>query len=188
MGELMISIRRLMVVLLLVILGGCSGVQVSHDYDPGADFRRLRTYALQDPVPEESRDYRETSPLLHKRIKRAITVELRQRGYRPAEAADFYVSYSYTRERQVESTPHSPFLLLDGGRAYRYSAVGVHYGTEIRQYDIGVLVIDIYDSRTDTLIWRGRGSQVDSRHVAPERLTEKVNEMVSQILSQFPPL
>lgn len=181
-------IRQLTIILLLAGLYGCSGVQVSHDYDPGADFRRLRTYTLQSPTQEEGGDYRETSPLLHKRIKQAIAVELQQRGYRPADPADFYIRYSYTRERQIEYTSHYPFFGLEGGRGYRYSSFGVLHGTEIRQYDIGVLVIDFYDSRTDSLIWRGRGSRVASRHVTPARLTEQINEMVGKILRQFPPL
>ncbi|MFN2354356.1 MAG: DUF4136 domain-containing protein [Desulfopila sp.] len=171
-------------------LTGCSGVQVSSDYDQEMSFTGLHTYTWRQPPEsfgEEDKDVRESDPLLHKRIVAAINRGMSERGYRRADPADMQVSYSYSVETRLESEPHSGYFGFGTGRYPYYGGLGVNVGSDIRQYDVGILVIDIYDSRSGSLMWRGKGSAITSTHSTPEKITAKVNTMVRGVLAQFPP-
>ena len=57
--------------LTLVLLAGCSSLQVSSDYDPGADFSQYKTFGWPtgDRPPE---DALAKNPLVAKRIEHSI--------------------------------------------------------------------------------------------------------------------
>jgi hypothetical protein len=59
--------------------------------------------------------------------------------------------------------------------------------TRVEQYEEGTLVIDFVDSPARRLVWRGAGTRRLSRDPQPDRLTQRVNEAVDDILAQFPP-
>lgn len=175
---------------LLWVLTGCSGIQVSSDYDQEMSFSGLHSYNWRHtPAPhgEEDKDVRESDPLLHKRIVAAINRDMDEKGYRRADPADIQVSYSYSIETRLESEPQTGYFGFGTGRYPYYGGLGVNMGSDIRQYDVGILVIDIYDGRSGSLMWRGKGSAITSTHSTPEKITEKVNAMVREILAQFPP-
>ena len=179
-------------VLAVLLLGmtGCSGVQVSSDYDQEMSFADLHTYTwrqFSEIRGENGKDVQESNPLLHKRIVVAIDRALGERGYRRADPADMQVSYSYSIETRLESEPHSGYFGFGTGRYPYFGGVGVNVGSDIRQYDVGILTIDLYDSRSDSLVWRGKGSAITSTHSTPEKITAKVNTMVREILAQYPP-
>lgn len=180
------------VVLAVLLLGmtGCSGVQVSSDYDQEMSFADLHTYTWRQSsgsLGENGKDVQKSNPLLHKRIVAAINRVMGARGYRRADPADMQVSYSYSIETRLESEPQSGYFGFGTGRYPYFGGVGVNMGSDIRQYDVGILTIDIYDSRSDSLMWRGKGSAMTSTHSTPEKITAKVNRMVREILAQFPP-
>ena len=59
--------------------------------------------------------------------------------------------------------------------------------TVVDQYEEGTLVIDLIDVAERRLVWRGSGTRRLSRDPQPDRLTQRVNEAVDEILAQFPP-
>ncbi|WP_136798676.1 MULTISPECIES: DUF4136 domain-containing protein [Desulfosediminicola] len=170
-----------------LLLGGCSTVRVNQDYKPGTNFSQYRSYHWQQPAASTSEDMRVQNPLLHERFQQAINAGLAGRGLFPG-APDFLVTYNYRIETRIQSEPYSTSVGYGYGRSYRYSGVAFGTGGMIRQYDVGILVIDFYDARTGALIWRGTGSEIVSSNPTPEKTTEFVNKMVSSILSQYPPI
>jgi hypothetical protein len=64
---------------------------------------------------------------------------------------------------------------------------GVGYNTGISDYEEGVLIIDIIDTRDDKVIWRGTGTRVVYEGSDPEKVSKIVNKSVSKILAKFPP-
>jgi hypothetical protein len=57
--------------------------------------------------------------------------------------------------------------------------------TYVENYTVGTLVVDMFDSRTKRLIWRGSASDVVSGK--PEKDEKKLNEAVSKMFDHFPP-
>ena len=59
---------------------------------------------------------------------------------------------------------------------------------DVYQYTQGTLVIDIVDAKTKTLVWRGSATgTVDGQQRSPEEMQQRVNNVVAQIMANFPP-
>jgi hypothetical protein len=48
-------------------------------------------------------------------------------------------------------------------------------------------MVDIIDSGSGDLLWRGTGTRTFVPHADPEKATKWINEIVQKILDQFPP-
>lgn len=174
-------------VILLALGSGCSRVQVSQDFRPGTDFSRYATYQWQVAEPLESSDPRVSNPLLRERFQQAIDRELVFRGLVSKSGADLQIAYTYTIMTRVESDPFGTTIGFGVGRHYRYGGIGFGTSGDVRQYDVGMLVIDIYETGSGSLLWRGSGSEIVTTHSSPEETTAFVRRMVSSIMQQFPP-
>ncbi len=172
---------------LLLLLNGCSGVQVSQDYRPGNDFSRLQSYRWKPMSTLESKDPRVDNPMLQERFRQAIDGTLAVRGYVQAASADFVVGYEYSVQSRLESDNFSTGLGYGWGSYDSFGGVGIRTGGGVRQYDVGVLVINFSDARTGEPLWRGTGTEMVTLHSTPEDTTTFVYRMVDSVLSQFPP-
>jgi hypothetical protein len=170
-----------------VFLTGCASVQVSHDYEEGRAFVEFHSYFWKSQEKELSGNAREDDPLLHKRLYSTINAVLAERGYRLNAEADFLVSYEYSIATRLESDPFSTSFGFGIGPRRHYGAFGIGTGSEVRQYDVGILIIDFFDPQTGALIWRGRGSETVSVHMSPQQTTAMVDRLVQAIIAQFPP-
>ncbi|HKJ66291.1 MAG TPA: DUF4136 domain-containing protein, partial [Desulfopila sp.] len=132
-------------------------------------------------------DVRANNPLLHKRFRQNIDRVLEEKGYQRAAVDDFLVDYNYSISTRMETEPFTTGFGFGIGSSRRYGGFGINTGYDIRQYDVGTLVVDIYDADSQELLWRGRGSEVISRHPTPEQNSEMVRLLVEAILAQFPP-
>lgn len=171
---------------MMLLLTGCSTVQVSQDYRD-TDFSRYRSYTWKTVTTgQEPNGTLLDNPLLHERFHKTIDKILALRGYSRKEPADFLVSYTFSIETRLESYPYGPRVGVGAGRRYRYGEIGFGY-LDINQYQVGILAVNFYDAASETVIWRGIGSERVDLHSTPEKTTELVDRLVSAVLSQFPP-
>jgi hypothetical protein len=168
-----------------VAVGGCSTVKVQTDYDPGADFARLQSYAwLPDPRPPTG-DPRIDSTLLDSRIRSAVDSQLATRGFRQVspDQADFLVAYHVALETKLDvDTIHHGYGY---GRGRWYG--GVSTSTRVSEYEQGTLLLDFVDPKTRQLLWRGSASARLRSKSSPEKSQERVNQAVAAMLKRFPP-
>ena len=126
--------------------------------------------------------------MLQERFYNAINQVLAARGFTlTTRHPDFLVSYDYSISTRLESVPDGSSLRFGYGRYYPYGGVGFGTAPVIQQYDVGTLAIDIYDSPSGGIIWRGTGSQIVTTPATPQESVASVFRMVSRILAQFPP-
>ena len=60
--------------------------------------------------------------------------------------------------------------------------------TTERRYEVGTLVIGMYDTEGERMIFMSSGSQtLSSRSLSPEQAQAQMNDVVAEILSDFPP-
>jgi len=180
-------------VLVLAALGtGCSSVRTQYDFDPGTDFSAWRSYAWYPSGPLPTGDPRLDSPLLRGRIEAAVDRTLGARGYTLVQdgTPDFYVNHHLSTEERLDvRTMNSTYV----GGPHRHRWRGAGWGgvgwteTVVDQYEEGTLVIDFVDVSVRRLVWRGSGTRRLSRDPQPDRVTQRVNEAVDEILAQFPP-
>ncbi len=146
---------------------------ITMEFDPAADFSRYRTFSLQDGQLN-SKNPALNSELVKKRIEAAIERDLAAKGLErgvPGKS-DLNVRYHFgsARKAQVERYPA-------GWRGWGTRVVKVPY-TE------GTLVIDLRDTGTRSLVWRGIARQDKSD---ANKLQEKLDDMVKKAFDKYPP-
>jgi hypothetical protein len=173
--------RPAFVILLLTVtllaVADCSGIKVATDHNREFDFSGLRSYAWLAASPDILRDPLVDTAILDRRVKRAVDEEMIKRGYvRTEEDPDFYISYHFGTESQVD-----------------VSACGYHYpesprcwGREVETYTYtkGTLVLDFVEADGLELVWRGYAT--GAIHDL-DRMDETIAEAVRKVLDRFPP-
>lgn len=171
-------------VLVILLLASCTSVRLGLDYDTSTDFTTFKTFAWHpESMKEDAKNLQ--NPLMDARIRTAIEETLMSKGYKKVvlDSADFLVGFHFSVEKKLDvNTMNATFGYSRYGRG---GAIG--YQTSVSEYDEGIIVIDIADVETKTLVWRGSGSRRVGTSKDPDKITEKVNQAVSEILSQFPP-
>jgi hypothetical protein len=186
------SASSLRIALLVAVGVACSSVRTHYDFDPRTDFAAWRTYAWYRSASAPSGDPRLDSELLHARIEAAVDRTLAAQGFAPVRdrPPDFYVNYHLSTEQRLDvRTIDRAYVGGPHGRRWAGAGWGGVGWTETRvdQYEEGTLVIDFVDASARRLAWRGSGTRRLARDFQPERVTERVNEAVEEILAQFPP-
>lgn len=185
--------KRLPIVLIFsfmaLLLSACSSIQVSQDYDKSTDFSQLKHYqwlpTKQQTKPKAS-NFETQNPLIAKRIIQAVEANLNAKGTPfNADKVDAYVTYHVSTKTRVRSSPVTTSVGF--GTYGRYGSVGFQTAPDIQQYEEGKLVIDIIDLKGQ-LLWRGTSSSIIQEHPTPEESTAKINEVVTKMLAQYPPM
>ncbi len=175
------KIRLLALLSPMLLLLGCVS-PTSYDFDHAAlgEMTAYRTFALDSRDARGEHQDVVLSPIVDRRLERAIERELLEKGFEKTSAApDFRVSFNtVTRTR----TRVSEF----GQPAFRGHPF---YGYRSRQFDIdeyeeGTFLINIVDTASGQLVWRGAYMQRLGWSAPDEAEAQKI---VHAILKDFPP-
>ena len=178
--------------ILAVALSGCgSGISVTSDWDPGVDFTTFHTFYVLDEASGGSG----IDQLTHNRIKASIGSHLQAKGMRPVDSekdADVGVGWQLTTdERSSFQTVSTGWGGYGWGRSgwYGGSSMGMSTSrtTETR-YEVGQLVIALFDEEKQEMIFTATGSKtLSSGSLTPEESQKRIDEAVAKILEKFPP-
>jgi uncharacterized protein YceK len=175
--------KNLMLLLsVCVAMAGCAtSSKVTYDYDTTANFSAMKTFnwmpATGNAVADE---------LLVKRIKNAVDVQLQAKGHTlAADNPDFNVAMEVSGKTTYGgSTGVGMSVGIPVGRG----TVSVGGGkSKAREKTEGTLVLDILDTKTRTLVWRATATAPVESGYSPEEQQLRINEMIAEMLSQFPP-
>lgn len=180
------TITRFFMPILALALAGCAH-QVRTEYDRGAEFDALETFAWRAPENAEVDDPILDSDLLDRRVGKTVTETLAGRGYRevPPEKADFVVTYHTAKDEKLRERSGFSFAFGTGYHHGYHSAI-VRTGPGSESYNEGALIIDVLipEDSGDRLIWRSWREARLSQEAFSE---ESVRAMVRSILDRFPP-
>lgn len=180
--------KRYTGLLLLMLLAGCSTVQVSQDFEPGIDYAGMSTFAWQHDTQPKTNDIRVDDPLLNQRIRTAIDTNLESRYTRvDRSSADFLVAYELAIRQKLKSEGTQSGIMIGGGSRGAFGGFGIGSGRPVETFDQGMLFIDVLEPKTGRLLWRGKGTDIVPEHADPEAITRQINELVQKILAKFPP-
>lgn len=185
------ALRLIFWLVVPVLAPGCATQPAAFDYDASVDFGQYRRWAwLPRPEAQPSGDPRIDNALTRKRIESAIARNLAAKGYAPSdtEAADFRVGYVVTIEKRPGSTTVGSSIGF--GRYGGGSGFGISIGGPARSlgdYEEGTLFIDVRDGNSDDLTWRGSSTSRLEQSATPEEAERKIDEIVGEILKNFPP-
>jgi hypothetical protein len=152
--------------------------QVSTDYDHTANFSQYHTYSWHQ--------VKTSNPLDVQRIKDAMDRDLSSKGWQMVPSGgNVSVAAVCATHNQQEYTSFYDGL---GGFGWRRGWGGGGFGettTTVQQIPVGTLVIDMYDTATKKLVWRGTVSETLSSK--PEKNTQKLDKAVNKLFEKFPP-
>src|ERR1700730_442289 len=150
--------------------------QVKSDYDHGANFGQYKTYSWEKVQTKD--------PLLVDRIKDAVNRTLAAKGWTlvPSGGDVEVFAIETTQNQQTLDTFYNGF---GGGR--RWGGFG-GFGdatTTTETYTVGTLVVDLFDAKTEKLIWRSSSS--DTLSDKADKNTKNLDKGVKKMFQHFPP-
>jgi Domain of unknown function (DUF4136) len=165
--------------LALLVLSGCSTMEVGADYDPSASFDGYKTYGwVADPGSTIDPALR--NDLLDSRVRSAVEAGLQAEGLtHTAEDPDLLVNYHGALQQKLDLTTFTDYR---GDGHWRGST------TQARAYDEGSLILDLIDSESNSLVWRGTARDEVNMLAKPQEREAKIKEAVTRLLELYPPL
>jgi hypothetical protein len=153
------------------------------DYDKTVDFDLYKTFAW---APTEEISLKDTSPMMHSRIKNEIEFKLTDGGMiEDTENPDLYVTYYSEENEQVRlNTTHYGYGYGYGYYRDPYWGGGVgHATTSVYTYTEGTLIIDIWDAETKELVWRAAATAVIKQK--PEKQAKQISKAINKISKRW---
>ena len=167
------SSSRLLISLLagsLVVLAA----KVVTDYNHSTDFSQYRTYSW---LKVEAGD-----PLWPDRIMAAVDSQLAAKGLTKAPIGD--ASIAAFGSTHIQPRLETFYDNFGGGWYWRGWGEGMAT-TTVENIAIGTLVVDMFDTPTKKLIWRGTAT--DALSDKPEKNEKKLEKAVEEMFKHFPP-
>ena len=164
--------------MMLLFAGKSSAQQVKTDYDRGANFGQYKSYSWQQVKTKDALDV--------DRIKSAVNAALAAKGWTLVESGGdvAIIAIEMTRDQQTLNTFYDGF---GGGWGWRRFGGG-GFGeatTTTETYKVGTLVIDLFDTKTKQLIWRGASS--DTLSNISDKNIKNLDKGVEKMFKNFPP-
>ncbi len=189
-------IRVLLTLAAFLLASPAFAVKVYIDYDKDYDRSQIKTYAWKKT---ENTSVAKADPLLHSRIVSGIEHYLTLGGLAEAESdPDIYVTYhgSSKEELSVNTSSIGVGVGYPAGWGYgRYGGYGGYYGsyyggvyggttTSVTSYQIGTLVIDVWDAKTNTMIWRGMAADIVLTD-NPGKMAHKIDKALQKMMKKW---
>ena len=179
----MLRLGRLIAVAICALSAtGCATMTVSSHVQSGIDFGPYRTFdwgpadALPTGDPRLDQD-----PFFKDHLMGAVEKQLAGRGYERSSAGtpDLLIHYHASINQRLD--------VSGADREYGYCYDDACKAWVV-DYEAGTLVLDIVDTRTNRVIWRGWAQDsVEDVLNNRDRMTRKINEAVTRMLARLPP-
>jgi hypothetical protein len=151
------------------------GAQISADYDHSANFSQYKTYSWLKVKAGDS--------FLENRIEQDVDKELAAKGWIKVDS-NGDASISAFQSTQDQQTLETFYNSLGGGWRWRGFADS-RSTTTTDETKIGTVIVDIFDSHTQKIIWRGKDS--DALSGDPAKNEKKLAKDLTGMLKHFPP-
>ena len=167
-------------VILSMIFGGLllTAQDVHTDYDHSFNFAQVHTFAIKIGTSWGN-------PLTEGRAKSAVSDALVKQGWSPAadeaSADAVVVIHGATQNKQSLNT----FYSGGGMGGWGWGGMGGTATTTVNNYQVGTMVVDIFDAKDKKLIFRGTAA--DEVSDKPDKNTKKIDKAAEKMFKDFPP-
>lgn len=171
--------------MLAAIVPAMHAQQVHTDYDHKAPFGDYHTFSFYK--------LKTVNPLDQSVLKTEIRNDLKYHGWREVpQGGDVAITAigAQTDERQYQTFYDGlgPGFGWDGWGGWWGGGWGGGFGentTTERNIPVGTLVVDLYDTHTHNLVWRGVSRETDSDNL--NKNAGKIQKAVDEMFYKFPP-
>lgn len=163
---------------LLLLAATSAGAAVNADYDQGADFAKLKTFAFKPGTPAQSQ-------LAENRIRQIVMEQLKAEGMTPVDSEpDAFIVTHVAKDQRTNISVN------DYG--YRYGRSYMRWGghgsvdVNVHEYEVGTLLVDIVDAASGDLVWRGSATATVVEN--PAKMYRRVEKAVEKLFKKhYPP-
>ena len=161
-------------VVMLVLTAASFAQQVKTDYDRNANFSNYKTFSFEKIQTQD--------PLQVDRIKSAIGTALTEKGLtQVASGGDIsIIAMEMTNTQQTLDTFYNGF-----GGGWRWGGRFGDATTTTETYQVGTLVVDMFDANTKALLWRGSSSDTLSNKSSNN--IKNLDKGVQKMFKKYPP-
>lgn len=188
MREVNKNMRFIKIIFFSFMLSACASA-VNIDYNKDINFTSFKTYNIEKNPVRVSVDTRIDSPFMQQRVVKELDAILTKKGFKfSKDNAELRVKYYLDIKRDFE-TESSGVSIGFGSFGY-HSAVSFGLTIPVGEtYSVDklVLTIDMLSTKTGELVWRGSLANLLYEGATPESYNELVNELVTDLLKDFPP-
>jgi hypothetical protein len=166
-------INSLLVGIVVTAAACASTLRVRSDYDPSANFKKYRTFAIREGNSTGN-------PVMDQRIREDIASSLKAKGLdevRPENADLIVAPHTATRTARSYETFYDNTWT---GWRWRWAQPTV----VVNEFPVGTLVVDVFDNQAKTAVWHGWASDVLSDK--PSENAEKVDRAVQKLIDKYP--
>jgi hypothetical protein len=174
------TLQRVVFVLIgmmFLFAGNSSAQQVKTDYDRSANFAQYKTYSWEHVKTQDA--------LNVDRIRSAVNAALAAKGLTQVDSGGeiSIVAVEMTQNQQTLNTFYNGF---GGGWGWRRFGGGLGEATTTTEtYKVGTLVVDLFDSSSKKLLWRGSSSDTLSNN--SDKNIKNLDKGVEKMFKKFPP-
>ncbi len=189
--------RVLLVLLAVLIAGPAFAQKIYIDYDRDYDRSKNKTFAWTES-DEATLAY--TEPMLHSQIVITLAEYITAGGLTQVDSdPDLYFTYhGSTKEEITVNTTSLGYGYPVGWGSSSYGGYGGYYGryyggvytgyagastTTESVYRVGTLVVDVWDAKTETLVWRGIAADIvitENRAKLDKKIDKALRKMADQ--------
>jgi hypothetical protein len=168
------KLTRLTLLALAAAAAACSTLQVDTDYAPGTDFSKYKTFTLKHGAAAKN-------AIAVERFELSLGNALTARGLKQvSDGADLNVFDHFVIGKDTQLS------------TYGYGGWGGRWGggmqtTQVQQIPTGTVVVDLVDSQTNKMIWRGVAKDELSTTATPEQRQQKADEVARKLFENYPP-
>jgi hypothetical protein len=173
------------VCLLLLFLNGCK-TTATVDYDRALldTMSQYQSYAVMPKAEQPDGQHLSLTEIVDRRIMNAVHQVMQARGLRREETQpDCQIAFFTKTEKHTDLQD----LRLAGGyyrNGWDRGGRGSYAPLSLDEYEEGTLILDVIDTQTGQLAWRGAASR-RLGNTAPEEA--QIQSTVAKILAEFPP-
>jgi hypothetical protein len=151
---------------------------VKIDFDKAFDFSTVKTYSIKIATPWGN-------DLSQRRVLTEFDETISGKGWKkvPEGQADIQVLLHGATQTKHDATT---FYTGGGYGGYRYGGMGMGSAqTVVNEYLVGTLVVDMFDAKSKSLVFRGTAA--DELSDKPEKNAKKLEKASTKMFKEFPP-
>ena len=161
-------------------VAGCATMTVSSHIERGISFAEYATYDWGPPDGLPTGDPRlDNNPFFNDHLQAAIEKSMARKGYELAVTggADLLIHYHASVNQKIDVY----------GVDHRYGYCYENCEPQYSDYEQGTLIIDVVDTHTNKVVWRGWAQDsmngiIDNQ----QRLEKRVDDSVARMMERLP--
>jgi hypothetical protein len=171
-------LRTLITASALMLPALVSAQDVKIDFDKAYDFSTVKTYSIAIGTTWGN-------DLSQRRVLAEIDEAIAAKGWKKADAASANVQVVLHGATQTKRSANTFYSGGYGGYGYRgFGGMGTSQ-TVVSEYAVGTLVVDMFDSKSKNLVYRGTAEDEISDN--PEKNAKRLEKASTKLFKDFPP-